>query len=167
MRRIIIFALSILLAGSLYAAGSSGGSGSGNSGNGGGNKAAPQSTQPTALELYNKGYAASDAGRYQEAADAFKAAIAVKSDYAEAYNMLGFCTRKMGNVSGAFAYYEKALQLKPNFPEAREYYGEAYLQVGNLARAVQQYVILVKAGSKNASELLDQISDYVNKNATG
>jgi tetratricopeptide (TPR) repeat protein len=105
MRRIIIFAISILLAGSLFAAGSGGGSSSSGSstGNGGGNRAATQSQQPTALELYNKGYGASDAGRYQEAADAFKAAIALKSDYAEAYNMLGFCTRKMGNVSGAFA----------------------------------------------------------------
>jgi tetratricopeptide (TPR) repeat protein len=165
MRRIIIFALSILIAGSLFAAGSSGGSsgGSGPSTGGGGNKAATQSQQPTALELYNKGYAASDAGRYQEAADAFKAAIALKSDYAEAYNMLGFCTRKMGNVSGAFAYYEKALQLKPNFPEAREYYGEAYLQQGDLAKAVQQYIILEKAGNKNARELLEKIDDFVNR----
>ena len=148
MRRIIVFALSILLAGSLYAAGSGGGGGaSGGGTGGGGNKTTGQSS---ALDLYNKGYAASDAGRYQAAADLFKAAIAQKGDYAEAYNMLGFCTRKMGNVAGAFAFYEKALQLKPNFPEAREYYGEAYLQQGDLAKAVQQYIILQKGGSKNA-----------------
>jgi tetratricopeptide (TPR) repeat protein len=166
MRRVIIFTISILLAGSLFAAGTGGGSsssGSSSKGNGGGNRAATQSQQPTALELYNKGYAASDAGRYQEAADAFRAAIALKSDYAEAYNMLGFCTRKMGDVSGAFAYYDKALQLKPNFPEAREYYGEAYLQQGDLAKAVQQYIILEKAGTKNARELLEKIDDFVNK----
>jgi len=166
MRRTILFALCVLLAGSLYAAGTSGGSAGGSSGggtSGGGARASTQSMQPTALELYNKGYAASNAGRYQEAADAFKAAIAQKADYAEAYNMLGFCTRKMGNVAGAFAYYDKALQLKPNFPEAREYYGEAYLQQGNLAKAVQQYIILEKAGSKNAAELLEKIDDFVNK----
>jgi tetratricopeptide (TPR) repeat protein len=163
MRRIIIFVLSVLLAGSAYASGSSGGSGGGSAGNSGGGKGPVVSQQPTALELYNKGFAASDAGRYQEAADAFKAAIAMKSDYAEAYNMLGFATRKMGNVAGAFAYYEKALQLKPNFPEAREYYGEAYLQQGNLAKAVQQYIILEKAGSKNAGELLEKIDEFVNR----
>ncbi len=166
MRRTIIFALCILLTGSLFAAGTSGGSGSGSgasAGNGGGARASTQSMQPTALELYNKGYAASNAGRYQEAIDAFKAAIAQKADYAEAYNMLGFCTRKAGNVAGAFAYYEKALQLKPNFPEAREYYGEAYLQQGNLAKAVQQYIILEKAGNQNAKELLEKIDDFVNR----
>jgi tetratricopeptide (TPR) repeat protein len=69
----------------------------------------------------------------------------------------------MGNVAGAFAYYEKALKLKPNFPEAREYYGEAYLEQGDLAKAVQQYIILQKAGSKNASELLEKIDTFVNR----
>ena len=157
MRRIVVFALSILLAGSLYASGSGGGGGSTGSSPGGGGSGT------SALDLYNQGFAASDAGHYQAAADLFKAAIAKRSDYAEAYNMLGFCTRKMGNVAGAFAFYEKALQLKPNFPEAREYYGEAYLQQGDLAKAVQQYIILEKAGSKNASELLDKINDFVNR----
>jgi tetratricopeptide (TPR) repeat protein len=158
MKRMIVFVLSVLLAGSLYAAGSGGGGGGG-----GGNGDNQRTAKPTALDLYNQGYAASNAGRYQEAADAFKAAIAQKADYAEAYNMLGFCTRKMGNVAGAFAYYEKALKLKPNFPEAREYYGEAYLEQGDLAKAVQQYIILQKAGSKNASELLEKIDTFVNR----
>jgi Flp pilus assembly protein TadD len=159
MKRIVFFALSILMAVSLYAAGSSGG-GTGGSPGGGGSKSAGQ---PSALELYNQGYTAWKAERYREAADSFKAAIAAKADYAEAYNMLGFCTRKLGNVTGAFAYYEKALQLKPNFPEAREYYGEAYLEAGDLAKAVQQYIILEKGGNKNADELLEKIDVFVNK----
>jgi Flp pilus assembly protein TadD len=155
MRRFLFLILCVFLAGSLYAAGSSGGSGGGMSNNG--------STQQSALDLYNQGYALANAGKYRDAAGDFQQAINLKGDYAEAYNMLGYCTRKMGNVSGAFAYYEKALQLKPNFPEAREYYGEAYLQDGNLAKAVQQYIILEKAGSKNAGELLEKIGDFVNK----
>ena len=101
------------------------------------------------------------AAKYNEAAQDFTKAIALKSDYAEAYNMLGFCTRKMGNVTQAMTYYDTALRLKPNFPEAREYYGEAWLQQGNLAKAVQQYVILEKTGTKNAKELLEKISDFV------
>ena len=38
-----------------------------------------------------------------------KQAIALKPDYAEAYNMLGFSTRKSGDVKGAYAFYDKAL----------------------------------------------------------
>ncbi len=160
MRRFVVLAFSLVLVGSLYASGTGGGSGASAGGGMGGNRG---SSQPSALQLYNQGYAASDAGHWQEAIDAFKQAIALKADYAEAYNMLGYCTRKMGNVQGAFTYYEKALQLKPNFPEAREYYGEAYLQEGDLAKAVQQYIILYKEHSKNASELLDKIDDFVNR----
>jgi tetratricopeptide (TPR) repeat protein len=159
MRRNIFLAFFLLLAGVLFAAGTEGGGGSGSSS---GAKARP-SPVPTALDIYNEGYALSNAGRYQEAAADFQKAIDMKSDYAEAYNMLGYCTRKMGNVAGAFAFYDKALQLKPNFPEAREYYGEAYLQEGNLAKAVQQYIILEKARSRNAQELLDKIDQFVSQ----
>ncbi|HUI69912.1 MAG TPA: tetratricopeptide repeat protein [Spirochaetia bacterium] len=161
MRRTIVLFASLFIAASAFAAGTGGGGGGGGTGGGmgGGARMAPTS----ALDWYNAGYSASDQHNYQEAVTDFKNAISLRSDYAEAYNMLGFCTRKLGNVNEAFAYYEKALKLKPNFPEAREYYGEAYLQEGDLAKAVQQYIILEKAGNKNARELLEKIDVYVNQ----
>ena len=159
MKRTIVLFVSLLVAGTVFASGSGGGGGAG----GGGMGLSKSSGPSSATDWYNAGYSASDAGRYQEAIGDFKTAISMKSDYAEAYNMLGFCTRKLGNVNEAFVYYEKALKLKPNFPEAREYYGEAYLQEGNLAKAVQQYIILEKAGNKNARELLEKIEGFVNQ----
>jgi len=158
MRKIVVFLLSLFVAGTVFAAGSSGGGGGMGSG-GSGSKPQPSSAQ----DFYRVGYAASQSGNYSEAISDFQKAISLKSDYAEAYNMLGFSTRKMGDVDKAFGYYETALKLKPNFPEAREYYGEAYLQQGNLAKAVQQYIILEKAGNKNAKELLEKIDDFVNQ----
>lgn len=158
MKRIGFVLISFLMAAALFAVGTSGSS----AGSGTGSTLA---AAPSAMDLYNQGYAASNAGKYQEAAGFFQKAIAAKSDYAEAYNMLGYCTRKMGDVAKAFTYYDKALQLKPNFPEAREYYGEAYLQQGNLTKAVQQYIILEKSDAKVAQELLDKISDFVNQNS--
>ena len=150
MKRAIVFIVCLAVAGSVFASGSGGGG--------------MASRNPSSAEdWYNVGYEKSNAGKYQEAIGDFKSALSLKGDYAEAYNMLGFCTRKLGNVTEAFAYYEKALKIKPNFPEAREYYGEAYLEQGNLAKAVQQYIILVKAHSKNAQELLEKIDDFVNK----
>jgi tetratricopeptide (TPR) repeat protein len=161
MRRIIVFLLSLFLAGTVFAAGS--GSGSSGGSMGAGSSSGGTAAAPSAVDLYNSGYAASQSGRYAEAVNYFQRAIDLKRDYAEAYNMLGFSTRKMGNVAKAFTYYETALKLKPNFPEAREYYGEAYLQQGNLAKAVQQYIILEKSGSKNADELLEKIDEFVNQ----
>ena len=160
MKRITVVLLSVFLAGTAFAAGSGGGGGGSTGGASASNGAA---SAPSPLDLYNSGYAASQAGKYAEAASYFQRAIDLKRDYAEAYNMLGFSARKMGNLAKAFTYYETALKLKPNFPEAREYYGEAYLQQGNLAKAVQQYIILQKAGSKNAAELLEKIDDFVNQ----
>jgi tetratricopeptide (TPR) repeat protein len=158
MKRALVLLVALFAAGSLFAAGTGGGGGgSGMSGGPGG------STAPTALDFYNKGYAEANSGQYMQAIDNFKQAIALKPDYAEAYNMLGFSTRKSGDVKGAYAWYDKALKLKPNFPEAREYYGEAYLQDNNLPKAIQQYVVLEKMHSKNADELLEKISDYVDK----
>ncbi len=141
------------------------GAGSGGGGGGGGGMSGGTSSGPTAQTYYDAGYKLSQGSnaKYEDAIVQFKKAIALNANYAEAYNMLGFCTRKLGNVSEAFTYYDKALQLKPNFPEAREYYGEAYLQSGDLTKAVQQYIILQKAGSKYAKELLEDIDLYVNK----
>ena len=163
MKRITVVILCLALAGTAFAVGSSGGS-SGNASSGS-SAAAKQSKAPTALDWYNSGFAASKAAKYQDAIADFNSAIALRSDYAEAYNMLGFCSRKLGDVAKAFTYYETALRLKPNFPEAREYYGEAFLQQGNLAKAVQQYIILQKSGSVVARELLSEIESFVNQKA--
>ena len=153
--------ISVLLASSSAFAVGTSSSGSSSGASSGSSKS---SSEPvTAADWYNTGYRLSQSDKYTEAVLDFKKAISINANYAEAYNMLGYCTRKLGNVQEAFGYYDKALSLKPNFPEAREYYGEAYLQSGDLTKAVQQYVILQKAGNKNAKELLEKIDEYVNK----
>jgi Flp pilus assembly protein TadD len=131
----------------------------------GGSKAPTQASQaPSASDLYAKGYKASQAGRYDEAIGDFRAAIGIKANYAEAYNMLGFSLRKTGKVDEAFQDYEKALQLKPDFPEAREYYGEAFLMKNDLKDAVRQYLALQKSGRAQAKELLEKIDEYLKAN---
>ena len=158
MRRSVVILFAFFTAGATFAAGSGGAGWSSGSGT-----VAPPAQPTTAQDWFNVGYNASDKGHFDEAIQDFKTAISLKSDYAEAYNMLGFCSRKMGDIKKSFEYYNIALKLKPNFPEAREYLGEAYLQDGNLAKAVQQYIMLQKTGDKNARVLLDSISDFVNK----
>jgi len=164
MKRSAIIVLCLCVAAGAFAAGSGGASSGGGSASGGGGSQGRDTVMkgPSAMDLYNQGYAAWNKSKWSEAARYFQNAIAVKSDYAEAYSMLGYCTRKLGDLTKAVGYYETALKLKPNFPEAREYFGETYLELGNLAKAVQQYIWLEKAGSRNAKELLEKISDYVN-----
>jgi len=162
VRRYILPLALLFLTGTLFAAGTGGGAGGG-SGAGSSMRASGAAMQPgtSALDWYNAGYAASNAGNYSQAIADFTKAINLKSDYAEAYNMLGFDTRKSGDVAKAFTYYQTALKLRPDFPEAREYYGEAFLQEGDLVHAVQQYVILEKARTRNAGDLLAKIELFV------
>ena len=83
-------------------------------------------------DLFYAGYWMARAGRY-DAAIAYLSAA--KAPDARALTYLGFATRKSGNVTGAFAHYEKALRLDPDFVVARAYLGEAYLTVGNITAA--------------------------------
>ena len=166
MKKLIWVLLSfiwVLTTSSLFAAGGGGGG----SGNGGGSASRPTVTAKdpyptTAQDYYRSGYSAAKAGKFPEAIQDFRVALTMKSDYPEALNMMGYSLRKTGKTDEAFSYYEKALNLRPDFPDAREYYGEAYLQSGDLKNALQQYVLLQKAGARQAKDLLAFIDAYVN-----
>lgn len=53
----------------------------------------------------------------------------------EAFNLLGFATRKSGDARGSLQYYQQALALDPKHIGAHEYIGEAYLMLDDLPRA--------------------------------
>ncbi|TDR82959.1 tetratricopeptide repeat protein [Paludibacterium purpuratum] len=57
---------------------------------------------------------------------------------ADAWNWLGYASRKAGNLPNAFAAYEKALAINPRHRGAYEYLGEAYLMSNNLVKAQAQ-----------------------------
>ena len=84
-------------------------------------------------------------------AEKFAAAIpllegVVKRDpaNANAYNWLGYATRKNGNPAASIPLYEKALALDPKHRGAHEYIGEAYLMLGNLPKAKEHLARLDK-----------------------
>ena len=54
---------------------------------------------------------------------------------ADAYNWLGYATRKNGDPAASIPIYQKALAIDPKHKGAHEYIGEAYLMLGDLARA--------------------------------
>ncbi|MCA8950031.1 MAG: glycosyltransferase [Planctomycetes bacterium] len=57
--------------------------------------------------------------RYQDAAQAFRAAIAVGDRSADAFNRLGMVLYQAGDLRGARQSFEKALKLQPDHPDAR------------------------------------------------
>jgi Tfp pilus assembly protein PilF len=134
------------------------GTGASSSGNSG---SARSADNMTADDYYNKGLALSDAGKYSDALPEFQRAVALRTDFAEAYNMIGFTYRKLGKLNLSLRSYEKALKIRPDFPEAYEYLGETYLAADDLVHAMKNYLYLRNGGQKQAQELWEKIVDYV------
>src|SRR5258708_12482043 len=57
-------------------------------------------------------------------------------------NYLGYAYRNSGELALSFKHYSRALQLNPRHRGAHEYLGEAYLMIGNLAKAEEHLAAL-------------------------
>lgn len=91
-------------------------------------------------------------GDWQEAVAHFKKAVAEDAKNAEAYNLMGYSYRRMGEADPAFAAYAKALDLEPNHRGANEYLGETYLLVGDAEMAQAQLTKLKELCGKQCKE---------------
>lgn len=94
----------------------------------------PQASRSAEAE-YNAGLRHKADGRLEEAVADFRRAVALRSDFPEAWNELGFSLRRTGKYTEALEAYDRALRLRPNFPEALEYLGEAYVSLGRMDQA--------------------------------
>jgi len=66
------------------------------------------------------GNALTEQGKINEAIVAYRKAIELRPDYAQAHNALGTALRSQGNVVEAVAAYRGALELAPDHAEARK-----------------------------------------------
>jgi Flp pilus assembly protein TadD len=64
-----------------------------------------------------------------------KAALAKAPNNADAWNLMGYAHRKLGQVDQALGFYQKALLLNAEHRGALEYLGELYLQTGRPKQA--------------------------------
>jgi tetratricopeptide (TPR) repeat protein len=91
---------------------------------------------------YAAGKQALDRKDWTEATRLFRQAALRDPDNADLQNYLGFSYRKLGQLDTAFQHYRRALELNPRHRGAHEYAGEAYLMVGDLARAEEHLAAL-------------------------
>ncbi len=84
---------------------------------------------------YDAGKKAADAGDYTTAITRLKKAVASDPTSADAYNLLGYSYRKLGDTDAAFKNYRTALDLNGMHRGAHDYLGELYLEMDNLAEA--------------------------------
>ena len=95
--------------------------------------------------------------KYRKVLERVQDAVTLDSTYAEAWNLVGYASRKLGDYDKSFAAYERCLTIKP------DYLGEAYLEKGQLDKSREQLALLVKANpeSEEAKALNGAITAYV------
>ena len=99
--------------------------------------------------------------RYASAFEKFGQAVRLDPQRYEAWNYVGYTSRKLGNYDIALAAYDKALALKPGYPDALEYRGEAFLGVNRLDDAKQAYLDLFAGNRPLADKLLGAMKGWV------
>ena len=78
-----------------------------------------------------------EARNYEAALPLLQQVVAKDPRNADAYNLMGYATRKSGDANGSLQYYQQALAIDPRHIGAHEYIGEAYLMLDRPAEAEQ------------------------------
>jgi len=105
--------------------------------------------------------------KFRRALERSRHATELDSTHHEAWNLVGFTSRKLGDYPSAFAAYKVAIRLKPDYAQAREYYGEGLLETGDLAGARGQLAALEKIGDDAmTAELRTAIAKYEGAHVT-
>ncbi len=92
-----------------------------------------------ALECNNRGVALYYRGALDAALEAFRRAIEVLPDYAEAHNNLGLVLSKMGKDQEAVQAFQEALRLDPAMAEVYNNLGFLYHTTAQFDRAVEMF----------------------------
>ena len=107
------------------------------------NNAAPRSQEPkselTALDLFTQGGRQVDLGNLEIAIQRYKAAIALKPDYAAAYFNIGVAHAALEQHAEAITAGKKVVALKPSWTVAYVNLGIAYGKLGQYPDAISAY----------------------------
>ena len=107
-----------------------------------------------ALERYG---AARERQDWPGAAAAMREALAGQPNNADYHNLYAYALRRSASPDMAlvFRHYNEALRIDPEHRQAHEYLGEAYLTVGNLAKAKEHLAVLDRLCTFGCSEYSD------------
>ena len=87
----------------------------------------------------NLGNVLNDDGQFNSAVAHFQKALALKPDYAEAFNNLGVAHFYQGQINEALASYDSAIALQPDFADAHWNRALANLLAGRLKEGFVEY----------------------------
>jgi tetratricopeptide (TPR) repeat protein len=123
---------------------------------------APEAKKAKAVEKAQK--------QYDKAKQKFVLAIQQQPNMHEAWNYVGYTSRKLGFYNDALTAYAEALKLKPDYAEAIEYRGEAYLGLNQIEDAKAAYMTLFGSSRPLADQLMGAMQQWLSErraNASG
>ena len=100
---------------------------------------------------------------FRNAAEEFRAAVAGKPDFHQAWSSLGYALRRTGEYEESLAAYDRALGIEPSYVEAIEYRGQAYLGLNRLEEAKGAYMQLFKMDRDRAAELMTAMKRWIDE----
>ena len=99
--------------------------------------------------------------KFKRALDRASQAVALDPSYYEAWNLVGYASRKLSDYPRSLEAYDRCLKLKPDYTAAREYLGEAYVELGKIREAREQLGWLQRlAADEQASTLASRIDAW-------
>jgi protein O-GlcNAc transferase len=120
--------------------------------------------QATQQELHTAAKAGTPADvlrGFTEAREKFRKAAAADPTMKEAWNMVGYTSRRLGDYAESLSAYETALKLQPDYPEATEYLAELYVLTGRLDDAKASFTKLLKLSPSYANVLLESMRKWL------
>jgi tetratricopeptide (TPR) repeat protein len=105
--------------------------------------------------------------QYENARGYFASALQRKADMYEAWNYVGYTSRKLGEYDKALQSYDEALRLNPSYGEAIEYRGEAYLGLNRIDDAKNAYMQLFSSSRPLADQLMTAMQKWVAERRAG
>jgi tetratricopeptide (TPR) repeat protein len=99
--------------------------------------------------------------QYDKARAYFARAVTQQPKMHEAWNYVGYTSRKLGDAATALGAYDEALKLKPDYAEAIEYRAVAYLALNRLDDAKNAYMTLFRDNRKLADQLMLEMRAWV------
>ena len=95
--------------------------------------------EKAAQDYFKYGLILAEEGRNDDAAKAFRNALGIKPDWAEAHSLLGSVLTQTGDLHGAEQELRKAVQIKPDYAEGWNYLGEFLKDHGKQKEAEEAF----------------------------
>lgn len=92
-------------------------------------------TAPDPAAILQEARTSIDAGDYSGAMASLSEVVAADPQNADALNLMGYASRKSGDMTNAAAYYEAALAINPSHFGALEYQGEMFVMLDQMDAA--------------------------------